>query len=279
MSGSLALHSMAMSNRAKVAVGLDPALPSAEKLINSLLFATREKYVEPVLVSSDWVGKGADPEGVAGSEIPLIVDESPERSLVSLVKEGVVDAAVRGNLSSRKVIPLLKSEFRCTNLCRISLLEIGGRLVMLSPVGIDEGDTQDDLVAIACHSKRLAQMLNIPYRPAVISGGRLEDAGRSEKVDSMLAGAASLTGALNRLGCSAEDYGIEIERAVDKGATLLLAPDGVFGNIIFRSLALVANIESFGAYAAALPRVFIDTSRAKGSYLLPAIFASAISKS
>ena len=279
MSGSLALHYMATSKRAKVAVGLDPTLASAEKLINSLLFAAREKYVEPVLVSAEIVRKDVDREGVVGSEIPLIVDESAERSLVSLLKERAVDAAVRGNLSSNKVIPWLRKEFDCPNLCRVSILEIGGRLVMLSPVGIDEGDSPQELEAIAGHCRRLACALNIPYRPAVISGGRLEDRGRSQKVDRMLSEAESLTNALNAQGHCAKNYGIEIERAVDEGTTLLIAPDGIFGNVIFRSLVLVANVESFGAYAAALPKAFVDTSRAKGSYLLPVILASALSKS
>jgi predicted methyltransferase MtxX (methanogen marker protein 4) len=57
---------------------------------------------------------------------------------------------------------------------------------------------------------------------------------------------------------------------------MILAPDGVIGNIIFRSLALVGNIESFGAYASSLPKVYVDTSRAKGSYLLPIVLASAL---
>jgi len=278
MSGSLALHSMATSSKARVAVGLDPAQASAEKVLNSTLFACRERYIQPVLVSSGRVSRAIDPEGVAGSEIPMIIDESAEGSLVSLLKEGVVEAAIRGNLSSKKVVPLLRSEFSCPNLCRTSVLEIGGRLVMLAPVGIDEGETRDDLIKMASNGRKVAGMLGIPYQPAVLSGGRLEDRGRSPKVDRMLSEAESLTGALNALGHGARNYGIEIERAVDEGATLLMAPDGIFGNVIFRSLVLVANIESFGAYATALPRIFIDTSRAKESYLLPLILASALSK-
>jgi predicted methyltransferase MtxX (methanogen marker protein 4) len=74
------------------------------------------------------------------------------------------------------------------------------------------------------------------------------------------------------------NVGIEIERAIEGDSTLILAPDGVTGNLIFRSLVLVGNVDSFGAYAAALPRVYVDTSRAKGSFMLPIVLASALSK-
>jgi putative methanogen marker protein 4 len=275
---SNSLYSLATSKRAKVAIGVDPKLPSAERVINSALFAMREGYAEPVLISNEKISDDLSPEGIVGNEIPLIIDKTPERTFVDLLKEGAVDAAVRGNLSSKTLVPLLRSEFKCKNLCRVTILEVGGRLVMLAPVGIEEGDSLEDLLTIAGHCKRLAKKLGIPYKIAALSGGRTEDKGRSKKVDRMLSKSALLTRTLRKKGMDAENFGIELERAVEGDATLLLAPDGIVGNIIFRSLVLVANVESFGAYAAALPRVYIDTSRAKASYLLPIIFASALSK-
>ncbi len=268
---------MALANRAKVAIGLDAGLGSAERVINSALFVQREGYARPVLVSRSKVDGGLA-GGVAGSEIPLIVDEDAEASLVELLRDGAVDAAVRGNLGARRLLPLLKSAFSRRSLCRITVLELGGRLVMLSPVGIDEGETREDLVEIAGKARDLAGLLGIPLRVGVISGGRLEDRGRSSRVDRMLSESAVLAESLTGLGMDVENYGIEIERAVEEGASLLLAPDGVIGNLIFRSLVLVANIESYGSYASALPRTFVDTSRAKGSYLLPLILASALSQ-
>jgi len=275
---SNSLYSLATSKRAKVAIWVDPKLPSAERVINSALFAMREGYAEPVLISNEKISDDLSPEGIVGNEIPLIIDKTPERTFVDLLKEGAVDAAVRGNLSSKTLVPLLRSEFKCKNLCRVTILEVGGRLVMLAPVGIEEGDSLEDLLTIAGHCKRLAKKLGIPYKIAALSGGRTEDKGRSKKVDRMLSKSALLTRTLRKKGMDAENFGIELERAVEGDATLLLAPDGIVGNIIFRSLVLVANVESFGAYAAALPRVYIDTSRAKASYLLPIIFASALSK-
>lgn len=273
---SQGVYSLATSNKAKVAVGLNPDLPSAERVVNSALFAKREGYAEPIFISEK--KPESPPYDVVGRGMSLIVDESPHTTLVELLKEGTVDSAIRGNLGSKELIPLLREEFRCSNLCRITLLDIANKLVMLAPVGIDEGDKQEDLLTIAGHAKRLAEALRMPYNVAVISGGRLEDRGRSKKVDSMLSASESLTKELKAVGINAVNVGIEIERAIESDSTLILAPDGVIGNLIFRSLVLVGNVESFGAYAAALPRVYIDTSRAKASYMLPIVLASALSK-
>jgi predicted methyltransferase MtxX (methanogen marker protein 4) len=245
-------------------------------VVNSALFAKREGYAEPIFISAK---KPESPlYDVVGRDMSLIVDESPHAALVELLKEGTVDSAIRGNLGSKDLIPLLRGEFKCSNLCRITVLDMANRLVMLAPVGIDEGDNQKDLLTIAGHAKRLAEKLGMPCNAAVISGGRLEDRGRSKRVDSMLSASESLAKELNAMGISAVNVGIEIERAIDSDSTLIVAPDGVIGNLIFRSLVLVGNIESFGAYAAALPRVYIDTSRAKASYMLPIVLASALSK-
>ncbi len=276
---ALLLHEMASRGHARVAIGLDTSQQqSAEKVINSALFAKREGYIEPVLVSGNDVAPELENAKVVGTEMPLVVDQNPEGVFIRMIRDGAVDAGIRGNLSSKKVIPLLRSEFLVDNLCRASVLEINNRLVLLAPVGIEEGDTMNELVAISESSEKLATKLGISLKVAVLSGGRVEDYGRSAKVDKMLSDSKALTSSLAALGFQATDYGIEIERALADGATMLLAPDGIVGNLIFRSMVLVGGIESYGAVATALPRVYVDTSRSKGSFLLPMILAGALSR-
>lgn len=265
------IYSLALANRAKVAIGLNPDLPSSERVMNSALFAKREGYANPLLVSV----RDSRPPDIA-EEIPIAVADCPERAIVDMLKNGIVDAAVRGNLSAGTILSSLRLAFNCSNLYRMTLMEIRGRPVILAPVGIDEGDTLEDLITLARKGREVAELLGMHYRVGVISGGRLEDIGRSPKVDRLLSLSNSLTEKLRELGLEADNFGIEIERALESGATILLAPDGIIGNVIFRSLVLVANIDSFGAYASALPKVYVDTSRAKGSYFLPLVFASAL---
>lgn len=269
------LYALALRHNAKVALGLDPALPSAERVVNSAIFASREKYARPVLVSQGRAGSQLLADYVAEGN-PVVIAEVASRALVEMLREGIVDAAVRGNLSSKVLVPALKYTFGRRNLQRITILDIANRKIMLAPVGIEEGEEKRDLIAFASHGRALAQTLGIPFKLAVLSGGRLEDRGRSVRVDKMLDRSDALAEGLKQAGIEANDYGIELERAIDEGATMLLAPDGVIGNIIFRSLVLVGNIDSFGAYAASLPKVYVDTSRAKGSYLLPIVLASAL---
>lgn len=278
MIGSLLIHEMALKRRARVAIGCDLAEKTSRLLLNSLLFATRERYIEPLLVSDRLPVGDEDPEGVVGEEIPAILSSSPWEDLVQLLKEGVVDSAVRGNLSSRKTVQELRNAFGCKNLCRASLLELDGNLVMLAPVGIDEGETREDLLEVVTGCSRLALRLGIIFKVGVISGGRLEDKGRSPRVDSMLEESNVLVRELGSRGIEAVNFGVEIERAVDEGFTLILAPDGIFGNLMFRSMVLIGKVQSYGACATALPKTFVDTSRSKTSYLLPLILASALSQ-
>lgn len=269
------IYSKAKANNSKVAIGLDPTLPSAERVVNSAIFAARDKYARPVLVTQGRIGGPLLADYIAEGNSAVYAEDAP-RALVEMLNDGVVDAAVRGNIGFRTLVPALKQTFGSRNLQRITLLDIANRKVMLAPVGIDEGDEKRDLISLATRGRALAKTLGFPFRLAVLSGGRLEDRGRSERVDRMLDRSSALTQGLRQASIEAEDYGIELERAIEEGATMILAPDGVIGNIIFRSLALVGNIESFGAYATSLPKVYVDTSRAKGSYLLPIVFASAL---
>ncbi|HPC28232.1 MAG TPA: hypothetical protein PKX17_05845 [Candidatus Methanomethylicus sp.] len=275
---ALSLHKVASKKKARVAIGLDTSQESAEKVINSALFAKREGYIEPVLVSGNDVGPEIDKTKVVGTEMPLVVEQNPETVFIRMIRDGAVDAGVRGNMSSKKVIPLLRSEFLVDNLCRVSVLEVANRLVLLAPVGIEEGETMNELVAISENCEELASKLEMPLNVAVLSGGRLDDYGRSPKVDKLLSESKALTSSLAALGFKVTNYGIEIERALADGVTMLIAPDGIFGNLIFRSMVLIGGIESYGAVATALPRVYIDTSRAKGSFLLPMILAGALSR-
>ncbi|HJX04239.1 MAG TPA: hypothetical protein VJ489_00305, partial [Thermoplasmata archaeon] len=70
-------------------------------------------------------------------------------------------------------------------------------------------------------------------------------------------------------------YAILLEDAL-KRSDVILAPDGVIGNIIFRSLHLVAGAKAYGAPILNIPTVFVDTSRAKADYLDSVLFAAGL---
>ena len=68
-------------------------------------------------------------------------------------------------------------------------------------------------------------------------------------------------------GYDVRHYGILIEDAVGE-ADFILAPDGVSGNLIFRTLVLVAGGYGYGA-AVLIDKVFVDSSRVGGQVHKP----------
>jgi len=76
-------------------------------------------------------------------------------------------------------------------------------------------------------------------------------------------------------GFNVEHCQILIEDAI-KVKNLIIAPDGISGNIIFRTMHLVDGCVSMGAPILNLDKVFVDTSRAKRCYVDSIALASAL---
>jgi predicted methyltransferase MtxX (methanogen marker protein 4) len=96
--------------------------------------------------------------------------------------------------------------------------------------------------------------------------------GRHPAVDRTIAQAvlvARLTGAVHRE--------ILIEEAVGT-AGLILAPDGISGNLIFRTLVHLGEGQPHGAPVVNIDRIFVDTSRASPDYANALITAAELVK-
>ncbi len=144
---------------------------------------------------------------------------------------------------------------------RAALLETSShKLFFLAPVGVDEGWTVQEKVALVEKVRRLAEKFGLSPRVAVLSGGRFGDVGRHPQVDRSLADAelvAKLTGATH--------YEILIEDAIiDAG--VIIAPDGIAGNLIFRTLTFLGSGQGHGAPVVNIDKIFVDTSRASPDY-------------
>jgi len=57
---------------------------------------------------------------------------------------------------------------------------------------------------------------------------------------------------------------------------MIIGPDGISGNLIFRTLHFLGEGRALGAVVLNIDRVFVDTSRAKGSYVDSIALASAL---
>lgn len=216
------------------------------------------------------IGRGSDVGNVERSVLAMegrdirIYDDPNE--LVSDLVSGRIDAAVRGDMSSSMLLPILKKGLGVKGLERVAFMEPqGGKLIILSPVGIDEGWTEDQRYDLAVRSARLARKVGMGDRIAVMSGGRCEDVGRCKAVDRSIESARAIVKRLVADGYDAYHSQILIEDAV-READIIIAPEGITGNIIFRTMHLVGGAKALGAPVVNSDKVFIDTSRAKTDY-------------
>lgn len=197
-------------------------------------------------------------------------------SLVQALKEGKIDAAVRGDLDSNKAMHAVKEAFGIDRILRAAMIQPrGGQIFFLAPVGIDEGTNAEEKLEFVELCVPMLRKMGIEPRIGIMSGGRVTDLGRSAFVDKTINEAQVIVSRLKAKGYDAEDVQILIENAV-QNKDLIIAPDGISGNLIFRCIHLVDGGRSMGAPILNMPKVFIDTSRAKPSYTDSIALASAL---
>ena len=191
----------------------------------------------------------------------LALSTDPAAALVNDLVHHRIEGAVRGTLSASYTLRLLREAAGVDHLERVALLETAsGRLFFLAPVGVDEGWTVAEKVALIRRGRDLIRFFGLPDRVGVLSGGRLGDLGRHPAVDRSMADAELAARLGDGIHCE-----ILIEDAV-QDCGLVIAPDGITGNLIFRTLAYLGGGNGHGAPVTNIEPVFVDTSRASGDY-------------
>lgn len=247
------LQGLAKKNRVKVGIGVGEE-PKAKKIIErSIKSASSLDY-------ADAVSYNMGPE------------------LISALKTGEISAAVRGNLPAKETLNELKMTFKVVSIYRSALICIDEKhCFFLAPVGIDEGIFIDERLQFIKFIDSRLKKLNIDPKISIISGGRLEDFGRSGLIDESLQAGKKLFYMAKDEGFNVSHNGILIEEAY-KDSNVIIAPNGIVGNLLFRTLNFLGNARSFGAPVLNLDDVFIDTSRSKDDYTDSIMMASALSR-
>ncbi len=254
----------ARANRARIGLGIGIV---SEGLIRSAEDARR--YAEIVLVGDEKQIRSVD------TGLEIINSSMPSKKLIELLVNGMIDGAVRGTLSATKTLSELKSSLGMGKLYRIALLETAdGIPFFLAPVGIDEGNSEDEKVELVRRGVEHIARLGIRAKVGILSGGRFEDKGRDKTVDRTLVEAEIVTKRLCDVGIDAKNYSILIEDAI-RNANFIIAPDGISGNLIFRTLVFLGGGHGYGA-PVVMDKVFIDTSRAKEDAARAIMLASAL---
>lgn len=204
-----------------------------------------------------------DAEGRGFADVLLYNDA---RMLAEDLLNEKIDAAVRGDMDSNRAMGSVRKAFQVPKVLRAAFMQpLNGKMFLLAPVGIDEGWTIAEKIEIARLSARLMRRLDIEPEVGFMSGGRASDKGRMAEIDRSIEAAEAATEIAISEGIRARDVNILIENAA-RDCDVVIAPDGVSGNLIFRTLHFLGGALALGAPVLNIDRVFIDTSRAKSSY-------------
>ncbi|HMF31238.1 MAG TPA: methyltransferase [Candidatus Lokiarchaeia archaeon] len=207
-----------------------------------------------------------DPDALP-TGLSLKIGKTPEKQALNDLKSGVLKGLIRGSIPSAEFLAATKMEFNATSLFRIALLEsTSGHEFWFAPVGIDEGDTFEDRVQFVEYAIDLLGQCGVVPNVGILSKGREGDAGRGDFIKDSLAMGRELVAQLasNFPSAQIEHDEILIENADWKGRNFVLAPDGVTGNLIYRTLVFLGGGRAYGAkyFGRGLEGyTIIDTSR------------------
>ncbi|MFW9999169.1 MAG: methanogenesis marker protein Mmp4/MtxX [Candidatus Hodarchaeota archaeon] len=198
------------------------------------------------------------------SRVKFIECQDPEVSIFEYLGNKSIHSIIRGSLSSYKFLKNVKIYCNCEKINRLALLEtFNGHQFFFGPVGIDECTSLKNKTLFLESAVKELYKLNIIPIVSILSGGRIADIGRDTIVDQTIQEAMKLVEfakeKFSNLKISHDE--ILIENAVEKKSNLIIAPNGISGNLIYRTLVHLGGGKAYGAIYMGLEGKIIDTSR------------------
>jgi len=196
--------------------------------------------------------------------ITLVDSDEPSSEILYYLKTNQISSIVRGNLDSTKFLLGLQSILNIIEINRLALLEtFTGYQFFFGPVGIDECIDFDSKILFVNKAINEIKALNLEPKVNILSGGRIGDIGRNPKVDISIEEAQKVVDHFREKNSSLkiEHSEILIENAIAKKTNLIIAPDGITGNLIYRTLVHLGGGKAYGAIYMDIDRAIVDTSR------------------
>jgi len=201
------------------------------------------------------------------SNLKLVASKNPITEILEYLDKKTIDAVVRGSLSSSEFLKNVKNLFNISEINRLALLEtIDGFQFFYGPVGIDECNSKEKKIIFIKKAIKELETLKISPKISILSGGRKGDHGRDAYIDDTINVALEIVENFKKeysnLVISHDE--ILIENAIAKKSNLIIAPDGISGNLIYRTLVHLGGGHAYGAIYMDIDdgnKIIIDTSR------------------
>ncbi len=256
------IKSLALKKYNRIAIGISPDEIYIDRIKQVIKYFNQLEQFKIILVSKLKINIS---DLSMGKNIELIISNNPSFKMIQLLLENRVDGIVRGTLSSSNFLKEVKKNFMLNKISRIALLEdTKGRDFFFAPVGIDEGRTFEEKAFFIEQGHEILKKFGFNPSIAILSGGRLGDIGRDKYIDETIKIAEKLVEKMKNKGLQYIFHSeILIEKAIEK-SNYLIAPDGISGNLVYRTLVHLGNGLSHGAiYIEPLfqSKIIIDTSR------------------
>ena len=183
-----------------------------------------------------------------------------DEDLVKAVLDDKIDGVVRGSLPASNIMRELKENY--PDISRATYVNGDKYEFLLTPVGIDEGETVEDRFEIVEHCIDFLKRLGKKPKIAILAEGRKDDFGRGDEVSKSITESQRLTKLIEEnTSEEVKNYYILVEKAINDNCNIIIAPNGRVGNIIFRTLVLLNSWPSYGAVTFGMDKIYIDTSR------------------
>lgn len=196
--------------------------------------------------------------------IVLIDSNEPESEILNYLGKELISCVVRGSLGSSKFLQSLKTFLNISEVARLALLETyKGQQFFFGPVGIDECNNIKNKKIFLQKALKILEILNLKPKISILSGGRVGDLGRNPDVDKTINEAKELVDyfKLEHPKMEINHTEILIEKAINDKSNLILAPNGISGNLIYRTLVHLGGGKAYGAIYIDIGHIIIDTSR------------------
>ncbi len=196
--------------------------------------------------------------------IVLIDSNEPESEILNYLGKNLISCVIRGSLGSSKFLQSLKTALNITEIARLALLETyKGQQFFFGPVGIDECNNIKNKKIFLEKTIKILEALNLKPKISILSGGRVGDIGRNLDIDKTINEAKELVEyfKLKYPKLEINHTEILIEKAINDKSNLIIAPNGISGNLIYRTLVHLGGGKAYGAIYMDIRHIIIDTSR------------------